>query len=92
MSAAHHKLNNLITIVDRNKVQIDGKTEEVMQLEPLVDKWKSFGWQILECDGHNHEEIISAINNASENKSQPSVIIANTLMGKGVKSIEDNYS
>jgi len=91
MSASHHNLFNLITIVDRNNVQIDGKTEDVMQLEPLADKWKSFGWNVLECNGNNIEELIPVLNNAKQQKNNPSVIIANTQMGKGVKSIEGDY-
>ena len=91
MSAAHHKLNNLITIVDRNRVQIDGKTEDVMQIEPLADKWNAFGWKVLSCNGNDIEELISNFNNAKQTIDKPNVIIANTIMGKGVKSIENDY-
>ena len=59
MSAAHHKLDNLIAFIDRNGLQIDGKTSDVMELEPLADKWKAFGWQVFECDGHDHARIIA---------------------------------
>ncbi len=91
MSAAHHKLENLICIVDRNHVQIDGKTEEVMQLEPLNEKWKSFGWEVLECDGNNIQDLLKRFELAKETKIKPTVIIAKTLMGKGIKSIENDY-
>lgn len=91
MSASHHKLNKLITIVDRNRVQIDGKTEDVMRIEPLGDKWKAFGWEVLTCNGNNIQELISALNEAKQASEKPIVVIANTIMGKGVKSIEDDY-
>jgi transketolase len=91
MSAAHHKLNKLIAIVDRNNCQIDGRTSDVMELEPLSEKWTSFGWNVLACDGHNHKEIIDTFTNAKNTENRPTVIIARTIMGKGVKSIENNY-
>ena len=91
MSASNYKLNNLISIIDRNDLQIDGKTSDVMQLEPLADKWKSFGWNVLECNGHDHSDIIEKIDQAKKSKEKPTVIIAKTIMGKGVKSIEDNH-
>jgi len=91
MSASHHKLDNITAIVDRNHVQIDGKTSDIMELEFLDEKWKSFGWNVLKCDGHNHEELISVLIEAKKYKGKPSVIIAETIMGKGVKSIENNY-
>ena len=91
MSAAHHKLDNLTALVDRNYLQIDGKVSEVMEIEPLADKWKSFGWNVLNIDGHNFEEIINAFNLARDTKLKPTVIIARTIMGKGVPSIENDY-
>jgi transketolase len=91
MAAAHHKLDNLCALVDRNGVQIDGKTSDVMEIEPLADKWKSFGWEVLHCNGHNYYEIIDAYQKSTTIKNKPSVIIANTVMGKGVKSIEGDY-
>ena len=91
MSASNYKLNNLISIIDRNDLQIDGKTSDVMQLEPLADKWKSFGWNVLECNGHDHSDIIEKINQAKKSKEKPTIIIAKTIMGKGVKSIENNH-
>jgi transketolase len=91
MSASHYNLNNLIAIVDRNMVQIDGKTEDVMKLEPLNEKWKSFGWNVIECNGNDIQDFIQALKQAKKSKSAPNVIIAKTLMGKGVKSIEGDY-
>lgn len=89
--AAKNKLDNLTFIVDRNNIQIDGTTEEIMPLEPFSDKYKAFNWQTLEVDGHNIEEIIEALNNAKSIKDKPTVIIAHTIPGKGVKSIEGDY-
>jgi transketolase len=91
MSASHYKLNNLIAIIDRNYCQIDGNTEKVMQLEPLSEKWNSFGWRVFECDGNNHESFLNAVSIAKAEKKRPCVIIAKTKMGKGVKSIEGDY-
>jgi transketolase len=91
MSAAHYKLDNLIALVDRNHVQIDGKTSDVMEIEPLSDKWKSFGWKVINCNGNSIPELIEAYNKAILTKEKPVVIIAETKMGKGVKSIEGDY-
>lgn len=91
MSASHYNLDNLIAIVDRNHCQIDGKTENVMNLEPLTDKWKSFGWNVITCNGNEINDIINALNKAKNHKNQPNVIIAETIMGRGVKSIEGDY-
>jgi len=91
MSAAHYKLDNITALIDRNGVQIDGKTADVMELEPLADKWKAFGWHVIHCDGHDHADIIRAYDEAKSTQGKPSVIIAKTIMGKGVKSIEGDY-
>jgi transketolase len=91
MAAAHHSLGNLIAIVDRNGVQIDGKTENVMQLEPLAAKWESFGWNVLHCDGHDFNSIIDTFHKASSSNHKPTVIIAKTIMGKGIPAIENDY-
>jgi len=88
MCASHYKLDNLTAIVDRNDLQIDGPTEEVMRLEPLVDKWQAFGWETLEIDGHNMSQILKALDEAEKVKNQPTVIIAHTLKGKGVSFAE----
>lgn len=93
MSSAHYKLDNVIAIVDRNRLQIDGGTETVKALEPLADKWRAFGWEVLEIDGHDHAQIYEAYQRAIDsgnNKSCPVVIIANTIKGKGVSFMENN--
>ncbi|NQV02089.1 MAG: transketolase [Bacteroidia bacterium] len=91
MAAAHLKLDNLIAIVDRNGVQIDGKTEDVMALEPLKEKWRAFGWEVVECDGNNHQDILNSIQLLQQVQDKPGVILAYTKMGKGVGSIEGDY-
>jgi transketolase len=88
MSAAHHNLENLTAIVDRNRVQIDGKVSEVMEIEPLTEKWKAFGWEVFECDGNKISSVITVMEAAKEIKGKPSVIIANTTMSKGIPEIE----
>ncbi len=85
---AKEKLHNVIAIVDRNNIQIDGYTEDVMPLNPLTDKWKSFNWHVQEIDGHNFEAIDMAIEEAKTFFGQPSVIIAHTIPGKGVPEFE----
>ena len=92
MSAAHYRLDNLIAIVDRNRLQIDGPTEEVMKLEDLTAKWQSFGWKVLEVDGHNMKEILTTLKEAIQVKGQPIVIIAHTIKGKDVSFAENVVS
>jgi len=91
MFAAKYKLHNLIAIVDRNNIQIDGNTENVMPLENLRDKWEAFGWHVQEIDGHNMESIIDACSMARAVVERPSVIIAHTIPGKGVPFMEYDY-
>jgi len=91
MLAAKEKLGNLIVIVDRNNIQIDGFTENVMPLDNLHKKWESFNWHVIEIDGHNFKEIDTAITDAKKEKDKPSVIIANTIPGRGVKEFENDY-
>jgi len=91
MSAAHHKLDNLTAVIDRNFVQIDGRTSDVMEIEPLAEKWLSFGWEVFECDGNNIETLCNIFKMAEDVKGKPSVIIAKTKMGKGIPSIEGDY-
>lgn len=86
--AGKEKLHNLIAIVDRNNIQIDGYTEDVMPLNPLTDKWKAFNWHVQEIDGHNFEAIDAAIAEAKSFFGKPSVIIAHTIPGKGVPEFE----
>ncbi|MDP7141105.1 MAG: transketolase [Candidatus Woesearchaeota archaeon] len=90
MTSAHYKLNNLIAILDHNGLQIDGKTEEVMDVNPVIDKWKAFGWHVIEIDGHDYNQIIDALNSADAIKDKPVMIIANTIKGKGVSFMENN--
>lgn len=90
MAAAHYKVDNLCAIIDRNRLQIDGGTEKVMAIDPLRDKWTAFGWHTIEIDGHDLEQIKMALELADKEQGRPTVIIANTIMGMGVKSIEDN--
>jgi transketolase len=91
MGAAHHKLDNLISLIDRNHCQIDGRTGHVMEIEPLAQKWEAFGWNVLECNGNDIASTILSYEKALLSNGKPSIIIAHTLMGKGVKSIEDDY-
>ena len=86
MFAGHHKLNNLLVIVDYNKIQSLGHTKDILDLEPFVDKWKAFRWNVKEIDGHNMDEIYNAVSVRSE---MPTVIIAHTIKGKGVSFMED---
>ena len=91
MFAAKYKLGNLIAIVDRNGVQLDGETEDVMPLENLHEKFAAFGWHVQEIDGNNVSSVIDACVRARAVDDQPSVIIAHTTMGKGVSFMEDDY-
>ena len=91
MAAAHFKADNLISFVDRNKCMIDGKTEDVMSLEPFADKWRSFGFIVKEVDGQNMNELSEAIDFALENKGAPAMIIADTTKGAGVDYMEGDY-
>jgi transketolase len=91
MFAGKHKLDNLTAILDRNNIQIDGHTEDVMPLEPLADKYKAFNWAVIEIDGHNIEEVIDACNRAKAIYEKPVMIIAHTIPGKGVDFMEFDY-
>lgn len=89
MSASHYKLDNLIAIIDRNGLQIDGLTSEVMEIEPLAAKWNSFGWEVFECDGHDIENLVNTLSKAIAIKGKPSVIIAYTVKGKCISYTEN---
>jgi len=91
MFAGKYKLSQLVVFIDRNNIQIDGSTEDVMPLEDLHGKWESFGWHVQEIDGHNIESIIDAASMARAVTNQPSVIIAHTIPGKGVDFMEYDY-
>ncbi len=89
MFASHHCLDNLIFIVDRNKQIILGNSEDCLKIEPLSDKWKSFGWNVFEVNGHNYSEILDALKKAKKPNKKPNLIIANTIKGKGVSYMEN---
>ncbi|MCL4337734.1 MAG: transketolase [Candidatus Thermoplasmatota archaeon] len=90
MAGAKYKLNNLIVILDKNGVQLDGFTKDIMPIGSVRDMVSSFGWDVIEIDGHNFEEIISAVKKAKKSKDKPTFIIANTIKGKGVSYMENN--
>ncbi|WP_322754108.1 transketolase [Frankia sp. Cas3] len=92
MYASKYRLSQLIGIVDRNFIQIDGDTEDVMPLGDLAGKWSTFGWHVLEVDGHDIAALVDAVNVAKAEASRPSVIIANTVPGKGVPFMEGDYT
>lgn len=91
MFAGKYKLSQLVAFIDRNNIQIDGTTEDVMPLEDLKGKWEAFGWHVIEIDGHNIESIIDATSQARAVSNRPTVIIAHTIPGKGVDFMEYNY-
>lgn len=91
MLAGKNKLSNLTAIIDRNNIQIDGFTEDIMPLEPLSDKWRAWNWHVIEIDGHNMEEIAEAFDAAKTIYEKPTMIIAHTIPGKGVKEFEKDY-
>ncbi|WP_227761858.1 transketolase [Zhaonella formicivorans] len=89
MTAPHYKLDNVCAIVDYNNLQIDGKVEEVMGIAPLAKKWEDFNWHVIEIDGHDLNQVLAAYEEAKQCKGKPSVIIANTVKGKGVSFMEN---
>lgn len=89
MAAAHYKLDNLTAVLDLNGLQIDGPTNSVMSSDPIHDKWKAFGWNVLEVDGHDLEDILEALAQAKVVKGQPTILIAHTIKGKGVSFMEN---
>lgn len=91
MLAGKEKLQNLTAIIDRNNIQIDGFTEDIMPLEPLADKWRAWNWHVQVIDGHNFQAIDTAINQARAEFSKPSVIIANTIPSKGIPEFERKF-
>jgi len=91
MFAPNKKLNNITWIIDRNNIQSDGKTEDVMPLENLKDKLESFNWFVIEINGHSIEEIISACKMAKSITQRPTAIIAHTIPGEGIEFMENNY-
>lgn len=91
MFAGKYRLYNLISIMDRNNIQIEGNTEDIMPLEPLADKYRAFNWHVIEIGGHDMRETIAAIDEAKAIREKPTLILAHTIPGKGVKEIEGNY-
>ena len=89
MSSAHYKLDNLCLIVDNNNLQIDGEVDKVKNIYPLDEKFRSFGFEVIKIDGHNISQIIEAFETAKKTKGKPTVIIANTIKGKGVSFMEN---
>jgi transketolase len=90
MAGAHFKLRNVIAIVDRNRLMIDGFTEDIMSLDPIADKWRAFGWEVTEINGHDFDELDAAFSKAWEAADKPVLILANTIKGKGVDFMENN--
>lgn len=88
MSAGHYKLDNLLAIVDHNGLQIDGRNDDVMKVTPIGDKFAAFGWNVIEIDGHDFDAILDAFAKARECKGKPTVIVAETIKGKGVSFME----
>jgi transketolase len=88
MTAGHHKLDNVCAILDRNGVQENGPVEEIKREEPLADKWRSFGWHVIDVNGHDFEQLIDALDQAETVKGKPIFIIARTVKGKGVSFME----
>jgi len=89
MEAGHFKLDNLIGIVDRNRLQIDGWVKDVMNVEPLEEKYRSFGWEVVTINGHDMKQVVEALEKAKTGTGKPTVIIADTVKGKGVSFMED---
>jgi len=92
MSAAHYKLDNMIAFLDYNGLQIDGPNEKVMNIGPIVDKFKAFGWNVIEIDGHDFDQIFAALDMAKETVGKPTMIIAKTIKGKGISFMENEAS
>ena len=90
MAASHHGVTNLIAVVDRNRIQNDRFTDDVMKLEPLAAKWRAFGWRVLETPGHDFTSMLETLGKAQKRRTRPTVIIAHTVKGKGVSFMENN--
>jgi transketolase len=90
MFGAYHQVDNVVAIVDYNKIQLDGFVKDIMDLEPLVDKWRAFGWHTIELNGHDIPALQAAFSEADSTKGQPTVLVAHTVKGKGVSFMEDN--
>ncbi|MCP3763706.1 transketolase [Domibacillus sp. A3M-37] len=89
MAASQYGLDNLVAIIDRNRLQITGSTEDVMSLEPLADKWRAFGWEVVDIDGNDMEQVVDALEQAPKTAGKPTLIMANTVKGKGISFAEN---
>ena len=89
MFSAHHNLDNLVAIIDYNKIQATGRTQDVLNMEPLAAKWHSFGWEVAEVDGHDFQQLISSLQIVPFQKGKPGVIVAHTVKGKGISFMEN---
>ncbi len=90
MASSHFKLDNIVAFIDHNELQLDGTNQAIMNIEPIGAKWNAFGWHVIDIDGHNFNEILSALEEARNIKGQPTAIIAHTIKGKGVSFMENN--
>jgi transketolase len=90
MAGAFHKLDNVVAIVDYNGIQLDGFVKDIMEVAPLADKWRAFGWHTLEIDGHDPRAVRQAFEEAARTKGKPTCIVAHTVKGKGVSFMENN--
>lgn len=91
MAASHYRLDNITAIMDYNKLQVDGFVSRLMGIEPIIEKWKAFGWYALEINGHNMKEIVEALDTAVKIRGKPTIIVAHTVKGKGVSFIENKF-
>jgi transketolase len=90
MAGAFHKLDNVVAIVDNNRIQLDGFVKDIMAVDPLADKWRAFGWHTIELDGHDIPAIQKALAEAEATKGKPTCLVAHTIKGKGVSFMENN--
>lgn len=90
MFGSYHKVDNVVAIVDNNKIQLDGFVKDILEVEPLADKWRSFGWHVVELDGHNLAAVKAAFEEAAQTKGKPTALICHTVKGKGVSFMENN--
>jgi transketolase len=91
MAAAHHGLTNLTAIIDFNKISQSGHVADIMKVEPLADKWRAFGWEVREVDGHKMSEVVDALDALPYSSNKPNLILSHTVKGKGISWAEDNY-
>jgi transketolase len=92
LAAGHFRLDNLTAMVDYNGIQLSGRTCDIMNLEPLTEKWQAFGWHVINVDGHSFDGLLAAFPKAEKTKGRPTVIIARTIKGKGVSFMENNVA